>query len=52
MFLYRDEYYNFDIDKKYIVEFIIVKYRNGFIGIIEFFFLDKYIKFKDLEKNR
>jgi len=51
-FLYRDEYYNPDTDKKHIAELIIAKHRNGPTGTIELLFLDKHTKFKDLEKNR
>lgn len=50
-FLYRDEYYNKDTDKKHIAELIIAKHRNGPTGTIELLFLDKHTKFKDLEKR-
>ncbi|WPX09649.1 replicative DNA helicase [Anaerocellum danielii] len=51
-FLYRDEYYNPDTDKKHIAELIVAKHRNGPTGTIELLFLDKHTKFMDLEKNR
>ena len=35
MFLYRDEYYNHDSEKKGIAEVIIAKQRNGPIGTVE-----------------
>ena len=35
MFLYRDDYYNKDTDKKNIAEVIIAKQRNGPIGTVE-----------------
>ena len=35
MFLYRDDYYNKDTDKKNISEVIIAKQRNGPIGTVE-----------------
>ncbi|MEZ0535701.1 replicative DNA helicase [Caldicellulosiruptoraceae bacterium PP1] len=51
-FLYRDEYYNKDTDKKHIAELIIAKHRNGPTGTVELLFLDKHTKFRDLEMNK
>jgi len=51
MFIYRDEYYNRDSEKKGIAEIIISKHRNGPVGFIELGFLDKYTKFVPLMKN-
>ena len=39
MFLYRDDYYNKDTDKKNISEVIIAKQRNGPIGTVELVWL-------------
>ncbi|OOB79097.1 MAG: replicative DNA helicase, partial [Epulopiscium sp. Nuni2H_MBin003] len=47
MFLYRDEYYNPDTDKKSVGEVIIAKQRNGPTGTIELTWLGKYTKFVD-----
>ena len=50
MFLYRDDYYNQDSDKKDIAEIIIAKQRNGPIGTIELVWLPDYTKFANLQK--
>lgn len=50
MFLYRDEYYNKDSDKKGIAELIIAKQRNGSIGTVNLAWLPNLTKFANLEK--
>lgn len=50
MFLYRDEYYNKDSDKKGIAEIIIAKQRNGSIGTVNLAWLPNLTKFANLEK--
>ncbi len=45
MFLYRDEYYFPDSEKKGIGEVIIAKQRNGETGTIELVWLGKYTRF-------
>lgn len=50
MFLYRDDYYNKDLDKKDIAEVIIAKQRNGPIGTVELAWLPQYTKFANLQK--
>ena len=50
MFLYRDDYYNKDSDKKDIAEVIIAKQRNGPIGTVELAWLPQYTKFANLQK--
>ncbi|MTI46228.1 replicative DNA helicase [Sporosalibacterium faouarense] len=52
MFLYRDEYYNEDTEKKNIGEVIIAKHRNGPTGSIELVFMGQFTKFVNLEKFR
>lgn len=49
-FLYRDDYYNPDSDKKNITEVIIAKHRNGPVDTIELFFHKQFTKFSDLSK--
>lgn len=50
MFIYRDDYYNHDTEKKDIAEIIIAKQRNGPIGTVELAWLPRYTKFANLEK--
>lgn len=50
MFIYRDDYYNKDTDKKGISEIIIAKQRNGPIGTVELVWLPDYTKFANKEK--
>jgi replicative DNA helicase len=50
-FLYREDYYDPDTERKNIVEIIIGKQRNGPTGIIELLFLKKYNKFLSLETS-
>ena len=52
VFLYRDEYYNPDTEKKNIAEAIIAKQRNGPTGTVELAWLGQYTKFVSLEKHR
>lgn len=52
MFIYRDDYYNHDTDRKGISEIIIAKQRNGPIGTVELAWLPEYTKFANLERAR
>lgn len=52
MFIYRDEYYNHDSEKKGIAEIIIAKQRNGPIGTIELAWLPEYQRFMNLEHGK
>ena len=51
IFLYRDEYYNRDSEKKNLAEVIVAKQRNGDTGTIELVWLGKYTKFANKERN-
>ena len=51
MFIYRDDYYNKDTDRKGISEIIIAKQRNGPIGTVELAWLPQYTRFADLEHS-
>jgi replicative DNA helicase len=48
-FIYRDDYYNEESEKKNIAEIIIGKQRNGPVGRVELLFLKNYNKFLSLE---
>jgi len=50
MFIYRDDYYNKDTEKKNIAEIIIAKQRNGPIGTVELVWLPNYTKFANMKK--
>ncbi len=52
MFLYRDDYYNEDSEKKNIAEVIIAKQRAGSTGTVELAWLGQYTKFANLDKYR
>ena len=51
-FLYRDDYYNEDSDKKNIAEVIIAKHRSGSTGTVELMWFGNYTKFANIEKYR
>ena len=50
-FLYRDEYYNPDTEKKNQAEVIIAKQRNGPVGTVDLVWLGAYTKFVDMERQ-
>lgn len=49
MFLYRDDYYHEDSEKRNIVEIILAKHRNGSTGMVELAWIPQYTKFGNLE---
>ena len=51
-FLYRDDYYNAESEKKNIIEIIISKQRNGPVGTVELAFLKNYNKFVSLDRGQ
>ena len=51
MFLYRDDYYNQDSEKKDIAEIIIAKHRGGSTRTVELLWLGSYTKFVNIEKR-
>ncbi len=51
MFLYRDDYYNPETEKKNIAEVIIAKHRNGSTGTIELRWFGEYTKFANLKRD-
>jgi replicative DNA helicase len=51
MFIYRDDYYDPESEKKNIAEILVRKHRNGPIGSMELFFIPEQTKFQTLEKR-
>ncbi len=49
MFIYRDEVYNPDTERKNIADIIIAKHRNGPVGEVSLFFQSSQTRFSDLE---
>ena len=52
MFLYRDDYYNEDSEKKNIAEVILAKHRAGSTGTVELLWLGNYTKFANIDRYR
>lgn len=50
-FLYRDEYYFPDTEKKNQAELIIAKQRNGPTGTVDLVWMGQYTKFGNLQKS-
>ncbi|HUC93619.1 MAG TPA: replicative DNA helicase [Paenibacillus sp.] len=49
-FLYRDDYYDKESEKKNIIEIIIAKQRNGPVGTVELAFLKQFNKFVSIDR--
>ena len=52
LFIYRDEKYNPDTEKKGVAEIHVAKHRNGPTGKVDLLFLERTTKFLDLEVFR
>ena len=50
-FIYRDEYYHSESEKKGIAEIIIAKHRNGPVGTVDLGFLKEFTKFVNLDRQ-
>jgi replicative DNA helicase len=50
-FIYRDEYYHPESEKRGIAEIIVAKQRNGPVGTIELGYLKEFTKFVNLERQ-
>ncbi|QJD88486.1 replicative DNA helicase [Cohnella herbarum] len=50
-FLYRDDYYDKESEKKNIIEIIIAKQRNGPVGTVELVFFKQFNKFVSLDRS-
>ena len=51
MFIYRDDYYHEDTERKNISDIIIGKQRNGPVGTVELAWIPQYTKFGNIEKR-
>jgi len=51
MFIYRDDLYNPESERKNIADIIIAKHRNGPVGEISLYFQASQTRFRDLEIN-
>ncbi len=52
MFIYREDYYNKDTERKNVADIFIKKHRNGPTGQIELYFQPEQMKFSNLERKR
>src|SRR5205823_8345685 len=52
MFIYREDHYNKDSEKKGIAEVHIAKHRNGPVGQVSLLFNERTTRFLDLEPFR
>lgn len=50
MFIYRDDVYNPDSERKNIADIIIAKHRNGPVGEVSLYFQASQTRFRDLEE--
>ena len=50
MFIYRDDYYTKDSEKKNIAEIHIAKQRNGPIGVVDLVWMPQYTQFVNMKK--
>jgi replicative DNA helicase len=51
MFIYREEVYDQNSERKGIADILVSKHRNGPIGRKELFFHDRFAKFESLDKH-
>ncbi|HET8846233.1 MAG TPA: DnaB-like helicase C-terminal domain-containing protein, partial [Ktedonobacteraceae bacterium] len=49
MFIYRDDVYNQESERKNIADVIVAKHRNGPVGEISLYFQASQTRFRDLE---
>ncbi|PJB51567.1 replicative DNA helicase, partial [Candidatus Berkelbacteria bacterium CG_4_9_14_3_um_filter_33_5] len=52
MFIYREDYYEPDSERKNIADILIKKHRHGPIGQIELYFLSEQMKFVNFDKRK
>ncbi len=51
MFIYRDEYYNQDSERRGRADILVAKQRNGPVGTVELGFFKEFTKFVNLERQ-
>ena len=51
MFIYRDDYYYKDTERKGVTELLVRKHRNGPVGDVELFFIPEQTKFRSIDKK-
>lgn len=51
MFLYREDYYTPDTERKNITDIIIAKHRNGPVGEVQLLFRKEFTKFENLSSH-
>ncbi len=51
MFIYRDEVYNPDTERRGEAEIIVAKHRNGPTGVVNLAFMNQYTKFASIAKG-
>lgn len=51
IFIYRDEYYDKESDKKNIAEILVRKHRNGPVGEVSLYFQGEQTRFRNLSKR-
>ena len=49
MFIYRDDVYNQESERKNIADIIIAKHRNGPVGLVSLYFQGAQTRYRDLE---
>jgi replicative DNA helicase len=52
MFIYREDVYDAETEKKGIADIIVAKHRNGPVGTVHLRFFDRTARFADLELYR
>lgn len=51
MFIYRDDYYHKDTDRKGVTELLVRKHRNGPVGDVELFFVPEQTRFRSIDRK-
>lgn len=51
IFIYRDDYYHKDSDRKGITELLVRKHRNGPIGDVELMFIPEQTRFRSVDRR-